>query len=82
MKFYFKIIIFIFTIFIFYQSNIYSMEKAKIVLKINNEIITNVDIKDEYTYLTLLNNDLKKIKIDQGLKIAKESLIKEKIKKK
>jgi peptidyl-prolyl cis-trans isomerase SurA len=81
MKFYFKIIIFIFTIFIFYQSNIYSMEKAKIVLKINNEIITNVDIKDEYTYLTLLNNDLKKIKIDQGLKIAKESLIKEKIKK-
>ena len=35
-----------------------SME-SHIVLKINNEIITNLDIEEEYRYLTTLNNDLK-----------------------
>ncbi len=54
--------------------------EVKIIKRINNEIITNVDIEIEYNYLIALNNDLKKISKDEGLKIAEESLIREKIK--
>jgi len=65
----------------FNYSNLSAIENVKIVLKINNEIITNVDIKNEYNYLIALNNDLKKIEKERALKIAKDSLMKETIKK-
>ncbi len=64
------------------KSSVIAKEKVKIVLKINDEIITNLDIKNEYNYLIALNNDLKKIDKKQAFKLAKESIIKEKIKKK
>ena len=52
----------------------------QIITKVNNEIITNVDVIIEARYLSALNKDLKKLnKIDLE-NIAKESLIKEKIK--
>tara|TARA_Y100000389_G_C17461330_1_gene521958 strand:+ start:2953 stop:3900 length:948 start_codon:yes stop_codon:yes gene_type:complete len=54
---------------------------VKIITKINNEIITNVDIEEEYNYLIALNNDLKNLDIKSGFIIAKNSLIREKIKK-
>jgi peptidyl-prolyl cis-trans isomerase SurA len=54
---------------------------VKIITKINNEIITNVDVIDEYNYLTALNNDLKDLDKKSVLEIAKNSLIREKIKK-
>ena len=54
---------------------------VKIITKINNEIITNVDIEEEYNYLIALNNDLKNLDIKSGFTIAKNSLIREKIKK-
>lgn len=54
---------------------------VRIITKINNEIITNIDIEEEYNYLIALNNDLKNLDRKSILKIAKDSLIREKIKK-
>ena len=53
----------------------------KILYKINDEIITNIDIKNEIKYLIALNNQLSKLKEKQIIAIAKDSIIKEKIKK-
>ena len=52
-----------------------------IVLKVNNEIITNTDIKNETRYLVALNNELKDTDEKIITNLAKESIIKEKIKK-
>ncbi len=54
--------------------------EVKIIKKINNEIVTNIDIEIEYNYLIALNNDLKNISRNEGLRIAEESLTREKIK--
>jgi len=51
-----------------------------IIKKINNEIITNIDLKIEYNYLIALNPKLKNLKENELLKIAEDSLIREKIK--
>ncbi len=52
-----------------------------IVLKVDNEIITNLDIKQEYNYLIALNNELKNLDKKSIIDLAKNSLIREKIKK-
>ena len=51
-----------------------------IAYKIENEIITNIDIKNETKYLIALNNQLKNIDKNKILIIATESIVKEKIK--
>ena len=53
----------------------------KIIMKINNEIITNYDLEKEANYLLALNPRLKEIDKKQLMTIAKRSLIKEKIRK-
>ena len=69
------------TLLIFFFLLSYSFaSEVKILKRINNEIITNIDVEIEYNYLIALNNDLKKISKDEGLKIAEESLTREKIK--
>ena len=55
--------------------------EVKIVSKIGNEIITNIDVENEYNYLITLNTSLKDIDKNQVILFAKNSLIKEKIKK-
>ena len=52
----------------------------KILLKINNEIITSLDILNELEYLQIINKEFKNIKKEEAFKISKNSLIKEKIK--
>ena len=52
-----------------------------IVFKVNNEIVTNIDIKNETSYLVALNNELKDTDKDIINNLAKESIIREKIKK-
>ena len=60
----------------------YSVSKeVSIVAKVDNEIITNVDVENEYKYLTALNESLKDIEKKKVLILSKKSLIKEKIKK-
>ena len=55
--------------------------ETKIVHNIQNEIITNIDIKNEFKYLIALNNSLKKLDKEKILSISNESIIREKIKK-
>ena len=60
--------------------HLYASE-VKIITKINNEIITNIDIEKEYQYLIALNKSLQDIEKDKIINYAKQSIIKEKIKK-
>ena len=55
--------------------------ETKIIHNIQNEIITNIDIKNEFKYLVALNNSLKKLDKEKILIISNESTIREKIKK-
>ena len=82
MNFLLKIMLKTLLIIIFVQSYSLATENVKIILKINDEIVTNVDIQKEYNYLIALNNDFKEVNKEKALLIAKESIIKEKIKKK
>ena len=75
------LIIFIFN-FLFLSNNILNASSNfYIVAKVDNEIITNVDIINEINYLTALNNDLKNIDKNSLVNLAKNSLIREKIQK-
>ena len=56
-------------------------EKIFIVSIVNNEPITNIDVINEAKYLSALNPKIQSLDKEQILSIAKESLIKEKIKK-
>jgi len=55
--------------------------ETKIIHNIQNEIITNIDIKNEFKYLLALNNSLKELDKEKILNISNESIIREKIKK-
>ena len=55
--------------------------ETKIIHNIQNEIITNIDIKNEFKYLLALNNSLEELNKEKILNIANESIIREKIKK-
>ncbi len=57
-----------------------SYEEVKILYKIDDKIITNLDVVNEYKYLISLNNDLGNLKKSESFKIAENSLIREKIK--
>ena len=75
-----KFILFLFLlILINFKSN--TAEKFYIVYKVNNEIITNSDIENEYRYLVSLNNQLKNLKKQKVIQLSKESALREKIKK-
>ena len=69
------------TFFIFLRINIAQSIETKIIHNIENEIITNIDIKNEFKYLLALNNSLKELDKERILNISNESIIKEKIKK-
>ena len=79
MKKKFSIISILALIFLFKSVNLYA-DNIFIVKKINNEIITNIDLKKEFNYLIALNPKLKNLKENELLKIAEDSLIREKIK--
>ena len=69
------------TLFIFLSINMAQSIETKIIHNIENEIITNIDIKNEFKYLLALNNSLKELDKERILNISNESIIKEKIKK-
>ena len=76
---YLKLISVIFCILLFFISKPFSLEN-KILFKVNNDIITSIDIEEEYKYLIALNDNLKKLSQNEIIEIAKKSIIKEKIK--
>ena len=75
-----KIFVFL-TCFYFLLSNTLANENIFIVAKINNNIITNHDLKKEMAYLKILNPQLENLDQKNKKKIAKNSLINEIIKK-
>ena len=75
-----KIFIAIIITFLFF--NITSSQEILIINKVNDDIITNIDIENEKKYLLLLNSNLNKLSEIEFFNLAKNSLIKEKIKKK
>lgn len=75
-----KFIIFTLCFYNILFSNLFSFEN-KILFKINNEIISTIDIYNEISYLKLLNPDIKNLDQNRLYEIAKNSLIREHIKK-
>ncbi len=76
-----KYILILFLILLLNLVHFSKAEEIKIISKINNEIITNIDVENEYRYLIVLNKTLRDIQKDKMLEYAKNSLIKEKVKK-
>ena len=52
----------------------------KILFKVNNEIVTSLDILHELKYLQTINKEFETIKNEEAFQISKNSLIREKIK--
>ena len=76
-----KIITFLIFIISLTFNNYLTAETIRIIVKVENEIITNIDIDNEVKYLTFLNpklNDLEKSKLND---LAKDSVIGDVIKK-
>ena len=73
-----KIILILILSMIFIIRLSYSIENI-VAVKINNEIITSLDIEEEMNYLSSLNSSLKDLERSELLLISKNSLIKEKI---
>ena len=67
--------------FILISINIYAKE-IKIISKINNEIITNIDLEHQITYLLITNSNLKDLDKKDLIELSKNSLINEILKKK
>jgi peptidyl-prolyl cis-trans isomerase SurA len=74
----FVLLFFLFTLFF----NINSYAKIDIKVIVNNEIITNVDIKKEAEYLKILNPTLIQLNENKILELSQISLINEVVKKK
>ncbi len=76
-----RIILLFFFVIIFFNTSDIQAEKVEIINKIGTDVITNIDIENEYKYLIALNNNYKSIEKKKIYNFAKESLIREKIKK-
>ena len=74
-----KFLIFLFWIF-FFPQQIVAIEN-KILLKIDQEIITTIDVMNEFNYLSILNKKFQKLPKTKALEIAKNSIIRDEIKK-
>ena len=66
------------TILMFFLNAI--ADENKILFKINNEIVTSIDLLNEINYLKSINNDFKNLENTKIIEIAKQSIIREKVK--
>jgi peptidyl-prolyl cis-trans isomerase SurA len=66
--------------FFIFNTNSVGLEN-KIVVKIENQIITSLDINNEFKYLVALNPSIKNTSNEEIIKFAKRSIIQEKVKK-
>ena len=73
------------TLFVIFFSTIIKFSvlasENKILLKVNNELITTIDILNEINYLKSINEDINNLENKKIIEIARNSLIKDKIKK-
>jgi len=75
-----KLLVCLCFIFLFLNTNSNSIEN-KILIKIENQIITSLDVNNEYKYLIALNPSLKDSNINDIIELSKKSIFQEKIKK-
>jgi peptidyl-prolyl cis-trans isomerase SurA len=68
------------TVFLILVINNCNSVENKILFKVNNEIITSLDILHELKYLQTINKEFQNIKKEEAFQISKNSLIREKIK--
>jgi len=78
--FIFKKIIIFAVILVFIKFNAHGIEN-KILFKIENQIITTIDLDNHIKYLSAINTEIQKLDYEKLLEIAKNNLIREKIKK-
>ena len=76
----FKLISFIIFLLINFSQSTYGKIKSEIIYKINEEIITNIDIDNEIKFLLFLNPSLKNLSKDKFETISRDSLKNRKIK--
>jgi peptidyl-prolyl cis-trans isomerase SurA len=74
-----KYFLIFFFILIFFNIKTNAVEN-KILFKVDNDIITSIDIYKESLYLELINPNLKELSMEKIYEISKNSLIREKIK--
>ena len=74
-----KINFFIIAYIVFFFTNLWALEN-KILFKVDNKIITSIDIYNELKYLEIINKEFKNTSQKKAFEIAKRSLIREKIK--
>ncbi len=73
-------IILLITIIFFIQQKISLAKENKILLKINNEIVTNYDILQQIEYLSILNPNFSKLNYKEKFEISKNEIINQKVK--
>ncbi len=74
-----KIIVYIFLFYTLFFNFLFAIEN-RILFKVNNEIITSIDVLNEIEYLKLINKNLNNLDQERIFEVAKNSLIREKIK--
>ncbi len=76
-----KIKKFIFLIYFFFISDLYAFSNSKIIIKVENEIITNIDLKNKIiSSLVIANKEINQNSIDNLKRSSVENLINQKIK--
>ena len=75
-----ELLFFVLVTMMWLVTNSHSLEN-KIILKIEKDIITTVDIKNEAKYLSALNPKIIELDSTKIFEISKNSLVREKIKK-
>ena len=73
-----KLIAYLMFVFFIITTNTFGLEN-KIIVKIEREIITKIDIENETKYLIALNKNIKDLSESEIFEISKNSIIKEKI---
>jgi len=76
-----KFVFIFFVVFNFFLNFSLSCSEIFIKVKVNNEIVTNLDIKNEKKYLMALNPKLKNLENNKLERYAIDSIINEKVKK-
>jgi peptidyl-prolyl cis-trans isomerase SurA len=76
-----KKILFLSFFIILFSNSLTHANELKIILKVNDNIITNYDIEKEVNYLKSLNKSMEKFNQKKIIETAQNSLIREKIKK-
>ena len=58
-----------------------NLSETRIILKVDNEVITNIDLENESKYLKIQSTDVNKLSLSELKSLSKNSLIKQMIKK-